>query len=61
MIIEDECDNHEIVRQRRMHDIGNFYDRLDEIPKISTSFERTPTLMEFIENRHRIHDKQMHS
>ena len=40
MIIEDEHDNHEIVRQRRMHDIANFYDRVDEIPRISTSFEQ---------------------
>ncbi|KAJ9553013.1 hypothetical protein OSB04_017058 [Centaurea solstitialis] len=43
------------------HDIDNSYDRVDEIPSIWTSFERTPTLIEFIENRHRIHNTQMHS
>ena len=54
MIIEYECDKHEIDCQRRMHDIDNSYDRIDEIPSISNSFKHTPTLMELIENRHRV-------
>ncbi|XP_062021009.1 uncharacterized protein LOC133737487 [Rosa rugosa] len=62
MIIEDEHDEHEHDRRpRQMHEIEKLYDRVADIPRISPSLERTPTLMEFIENRHRIRDKQMHT
>ncbi|XP_020258921.1 uncharacterized protein LOC109835352 [Asparagus officinalis] len=62
MIIEDERDEHERIRKlRKIHDIKEEYDHVDEIPHISLSLERTPTIMEFIANRRRVRDKQMHT
>ncbi|XP_020266390.1 uncharacterized protein LOC109841871 [Asparagus officinalis] len=62
MIVEDERDEHECIRKlRKIHDIEEEYDHVDEIPRISLSLERTPIIIEFIANRHRVRDKQMHT
>ena len=62
MIIEDERDEREREsRPRNMHEIEKLYDRVANIPCITASLDRTPTLMEFLENHHRIRDKQVHT
>jgi hypothetical protein len=44
-----------------MHEIKKLYDRVTDIPHIMTSLDHAPTLMELLENHHRIRDKQTHT
>ncbi len=62
MIVENERDIHEsYCRLKKMGDFEKEYDRVADIPSVSISLECTPTLMEFIPNRHRARDKQVHT
>ncbi|KAL7176778.1 hypothetical protein ACSBR2_030179 [Camellia fascicularis] len=52
MIVDDE---------RNEQNIECNYDTIDETLPLTVSHERTPELYEFIQNHHRIRDRQTHS
>ncbi|KAK1587792.1 hypothetical protein Q3G72_016851 [Acer saccharum] len=55
---------HAIIQRYRVEDDDHIdfnYDVADETPTVSVSHEHTPELHEFIQNHHRIRDRQTHS